>query len=64
MQVLVDSAPALGRKGGVGRSYADAPEIDGTVRIRGAGAAKLPVGEFCDVEITAADTYDLAARLA
>jgi len=34
------------------------------VRIRGARAAKLPVGEFCDVEITAADTYDLAARLA
>ena len=29
MQVLVDSAPALGRKGGWGRSYADAPEIDG-----------------------------------
>src|SRR4051812_15302710 len=26
MQVLVDSAPALGRRGGVGRSYADAPE--------------------------------------
>jgi ribosomal protein S12 methylthiotransferase len=33
MQVLVDSAPGLGRKGGVGRSYADAPEIDGTVRL-------------------------------
>ena len=33
MQVLVDSAPALGRKGGVGRTYADAPEIDGTVRL-------------------------------
>jgi len=33
MQVLVDSAPALGRKGGVGRSYADAPEIDGVVRL-------------------------------
>ncbi len=32
MQVLVDKAPALGRKGGVGRSYADAPEIDGTVQ--------------------------------
>ena len=31
MQVLVDSAPALGRKGGAGRSYADAPEIDGRV---------------------------------
>ena len=37
MQVLVDSAPALGRKGGVGRSYADAPEIDGT---RPAAAAR------------------------
>ena len=33
MQVLVDHAPALGRKGGVGRSYADAPEIDGQVRL-------------------------------
>jgi ribosomal protein S12 methylthiotransferase len=33
MQVLVDHAPALGRKGGVGRSYADAPEIDGTVQL-------------------------------
>ena len=33
MQVLVDSAPALGRRGGVGRSYADAPEIDGTVKL-------------------------------
>jgi ribosomal protein S12 methylthiotransferase len=29
MQVLVDSAPGMGKKGGVGRSYADAPEIDG-----------------------------------
>ena len=33
MQVLVDSAPALGRKGGVARSYADAPEIDGVVKL-------------------------------
>ena len=33
MQVLVDSAPALGKRGGVGRSYADAPEIDGVVRL-------------------------------
>ena len=33
MQVLVDAAPALGRKGGQGRTYADAPEIDGIVRL-------------------------------
>ena len=48
----------------VARSYADAPEIDGTVRIRGAGVARLGAGEFADVEITAADIYDLGARLA
>ena len=33
MQILVDSAPSMGKKGGVGRSYADAPEIDGVVRL-------------------------------
>ena len=33
MQVLVDSATAMGKKGGVGRTYADAPEIDGVVRL-------------------------------
>ena len=64
-RVLVDAIDGTGRGAvAIARSFADAPEIDGTVRIRGAGAAKLPVGEFCDVEITVADTYDLAARLA
>ena len=33
MQILVDSAPGMGKRGGVGRSYADAPEIDGVVRL-------------------------------
>ncbi len=48
MQVLVDSAPALGRKGGVGRSYADAPEIDGTVKLLPPEklSKRLAVGEF------------------
>jgi ribosomal protein S12 methylthiotransferase len=61
MQVLVDSAPALGRKGGVGRSYADAPEIDGTVRILPPEKASrtLKVGEFTRVRIVAADGHDL-----
>jgi ribosomal protein S12 methylthiotransferase len=44
----------------IARSAGDAPEIDGVVRIR--GAAKLKVGEFAAVEITAAGTYDLEAR--
>jgi len=59
MQVLVDSAPALGRKGGVGRSYADAPEIDGIVRVRKAKGAK--VGDFLAVKIKSSTSHDLDA---
>ena len=61
MQVLIDSAPALGRKGGVGRSYADAPEIDGTVRLLPPQKAskQLKVGEFTRAKIVAAEGHDL-----
>ena len=63
MQVLVDSAPALGRKGGLGRSYADAPEIDGTVRLLPPEKASktLKVGEFTRARIVAAEGHDLVA---
>ncbi|ANH66500.1 30S ribosomal protein S12 methylthiotransferase RimO [Mitsuaria sp. 7] len=63
MQVLVDSAPALGRKGGVGRSYADAPEIDGTVRLLPPEKAskQLRVGEFTRARIVGAEGHDLIA---
>jgi len=62
-RVLVDALEGSGRGAlAIARSYADAPEIDGTVRIRGTGTARLVVGEFADVEITAADSYDLGAR--
>ena len=56
VRVLVDAhedAIALAR------SPADAPEIDGTVRVQ-RGAALL-AGEFADVRITAADAHDLEA---
>ena len=43
----------------VARSRGDAPEIDGVVRIR--GGAKLRVGEFAMVRVTAAGDYDLEA---
>jgi ribosomal protein S12 methylthiotransferase len=61
MQVLVDSAPALGRRGGVGRSYADAPEIDGTVRLLPPEKASktLKAGEFTRARIVAAEGHDL-----
>ncbi len=64
MQVLVDSAPALGRKGGVGRSYADAPEIDGTVRLLPPAKASktLKAGEFTKARIVAAQGHDLLAE--
>ena len=63
MQVLVDHAPALGRKGGVGRSYADAPEIDGTVKLLPPEKASktLKVGDFTRARIIATDGHDLVA---
>jgi ribosomal protein S12 methylthiotransferase len=63
MQVLVDSAPALGRKGGVGRSYADAPEIDGTVQLLPPQkiSKQLRVGEFTQARIVGAQGHDLVA---
>ena len=65
LQVLVDSAPGLGRKGGVGRSYADAPEIDGTVKILPPEKASktMKVGDFVRARIVAADGHDLVATL-
>ncbi|MBS3910511.1 MAG: 30S ribosomal protein S12 methylthiotransferase RimO [Hydrogenophaga sp.] len=63
MQVLVDSAPGMGRKGGIGRSYADAPEIDGLVRLLPPEkiSKTLKVGEFTKARIVAAEGHDLLA---
>ena len=63
MQVLVDSAPGLGRKGGVGRTYADAPEIDGTVRLLPPEkiSKTLKVGEFTRARIVGTQGHDLVA---
>jgi ribosomal protein S12 methylthiotransferase len=63
MQVLVDSAPALGRKGGLGRSYADAPEIDGTVKLLPPEklSKRLAVGEFTQARIVGTQGHDLVA---
>ena len=63
MQVLVDSAPAMGRRGGIGRSYADAPEIDGTVRLLPPEKVSktLKVGEFTRAHIVGVEGHDLVA---
>ena len=44
----------------IGRSAADAPEIDGVVRI--AGASALATGDLARVRVTASDAHDLAAE--
>jgi ribosomal protein S12 methylthiotransferase len=64
MQVLVDHAPALGRKGGVGRSYADAPEIDGLVRLLPPEKASrtLKAGEFARARIVGTQGHDLVGQ--
>jgi len=64
MQVLVDSAPAMGRRGGVARTYADAPEIDGTVRLLPPAKAstQLRMGEFARARIVAAEGHDLVGE--
>jgi ribosomal protein S12 methylthiotransferase len=58
MRVLVDT---IDGDAAIARSSADAPEIDGVVRITGARA--LAVGDWADVKIVSADAYDLRARL-
>ena len=63
MQVLIDAARGLGRKGASGRTYADAPEIDGRVRLLPPDRASrtLRVGEFTRARIVAAEGHDLVA---
>ncbi len=63
MQVLVDSASAMGKKGGIGRSYADAPEIDGVVKLLPPEkiSKTYKVGEFTRARIVGVDGHDLVA---
>jgi ribosomal protein S12 methylthiotransferase len=58
LKVLVDEVNA---NGGVGRSAADAPEIDGVVYIAPATkpSKRYKAGEFVSVKVTGADGHDL-----
>jgi len=58
LQVLVEQKT---EDGFVGRSYADAPEIDGLVYID--SEQELKIGEFYQVRITASDEYDCYGHL-
>jgi ribosomal protein S12 methylthiotransferase len=61
IRVLIDEVTP---SGGVGRSVADAPEIDGVVYVKPPYEPhkKLRVGEFVEAQVTAADAHDLWAE--
>ncbi|GAB6186538.1 30S ribosomal protein S12 methylthiotransferase RimO [Thermopirellula anaerolimosa] len=58
LAVLLDQPVPEQENVWLGRSYADAPEIDGAVYVTGEG---LRAGQFVECEIVAAEGYDLAA---
>jgi ribosomal protein S12 methylthiotransferase len=47
----------------LGRSAADAPEIDGNVFVEGSGSGRLKAGDLVKVKIKAAEDYDLRGTL-
>jgi ribosomal protein S12 methylthiotransferase len=59
LDVLLDRADPAQKGRWVGRTYADAPDIDGVVSVRGRG---LRPGDLVACEITEAVGYDLSAR--
>jgi ribosomal protein S12 methylthiotransferase len=59
VDVLIEGRPEPGSAWYAGRSYRDAPEVDGLVLVK---ADSLPVGEIVRVKIERALAYDLLAR--
>jgi ribosomal protein S12 methylthiotransferase len=59
MEVIIDGPDPEVPNHALARSFADTPDIDGLVRVKGKG---LHAGDFVRVKITGADGYDLAAR--
>ena len=58
IKVLIDE---VDDEGAIGRSFADAPEIDGAVYLN--GETSLKPGDLVDVVIEEADEYDLWGSL-
>ena len=65
LQVLVDQASGLGKKGGVGRSYAEAPEVDGVIHLEPIDkpSKSYRVGEFVKATVVGTRGHDLVARV-
>ena len=56
LDVIVDE---IDNEGSIGRTKADAPEVDGLVYIENLSGTPVKVGEFIKVTITHSDEYDL-----
>ncbi len=59
LEVLIDGPDPEVPNHSLARSHADAPDIDGLVRVKG---KNLRAGDLVRVKVTGADGYDLAAR--
>ena len=58
LDVIIDSAVPGEKNAWIGRSYADAPDVDGVVYVTG---RRLAVGNIVPCEIVTAQNYDLVA---
>jgi len=59
LQVIIDGLDPEVPNHALARSYADSPDIDGLVRVKG---KNLHAGDLVRVKVTGADGYDLVAR--
>jgi ribosomal protein S12 methylthiotransferase len=60
LEVLIEGQPEPGSAWSAGRSYRDAPEVDGLVLLKDAPDA--PIGSLLRVQVDQALSYDLLAR--
>lgn len=59
LEVIIDGPDPEVPNHALARGHADAPDIDGLIRVKG---KNLKPGDLVKVKVTAADGYDLAAR--
>jgi ribosomal protein S12 methylthiotransferase len=59
LDVLIDAPAPEGKNLWLGRTYADAPDVDGVTFVQG---ANIRPGDLVPCEIVAAEGYDLVAR--
>jgi ribosomal protein S12 methylthiotransferase len=59
MDILIDKPFDVDKNVWIGRSYADAPDVDSSVFVTGQAGAVINEGDIIPVEIVAFRDYDL-----